>query len=317
MKETRRKRVRKTRRKGSRQRLRQRPKQQGGGPTDIKPDIITGIKDAAENALAKPNQGVTSADKYLQRQKLKWQTEAYADALDTILAKIPEMPNINHTLYEHIRPLCKTPACITYLRTGIAAILEVVSSAEGKLNLLYDILRPPEGWLIRISKTNGRVYYVNIFTNEKEWNKPQYSAVPPLPDGWKAYYDLGGDVWYTDPVGNSTWNAPPPPRPSTPPPAPPQATRPVLSRPQSSLSSNTYYKVLGVNSKATGREIKKAYLKIALKEHPDKGGNAKKFQAAVTAYEILTKFRKIYDTSGKKAAETAYAQATSAHNNNA
>lgn len=318
MKETRRKRIRKTRRKGSRQRLKQRPKQRGGGPTDIQPDIIAGIKDAAEKASAKANQGTTSADKYLQQQELKGQSEAYANALDIILAKIPEMPNIDDTLYMHIPTLCKTSGCRTYLRTGIAAILEVASRPEGKINLLYDILRPPEGWLIRISKTNGRIYYKNIFTNENEWNKPQYSAVPPLPDGWKAYYDLGGDVWYTDAAGNPSWNAPPPPRPSTPPPAPPQATRPVLSRPQSTLSSNTYYyDVLGVNSTATDAEIKKAYRKIALKEHSDKGGNDKKFQAASTAYEMLTKFREIYDTFGKEAAEKASVQATRARNNNA
>jgi hypothetical protein len=316
MKETRRKRIRKTRRKGSRQRLRQ----QGGGPTDIQPDIIAAIKGAAEKASAKANQGATPTDKYLQQQNLKRQTEAYANALDIILAKIPEMPNIDDTLYTHIPTLCKTSACRTYLRTGIAAILDVVSRPEGKMNLLYDILRPPEGWLIRISKTNGRVYYKNIFTNENEWNKPQYSAVPPLPYGWKAYYDLGGDVWYTDAAGNPSWNAPPPPRPSTPPPQAPQAPQAprVPSRQQSTVSSNTYYyDALGVNSAATQDEIKKAYRKIALKEHPDKGGDPEKFKAASTAYEVLTQFREIYDTLGKEAAKKALEQAARARNNNA
>lgn len=319
--DTRRKRGYATRRKGVRllsKHLRKR-KQMGGGPAGVRPDMITAIKTAANTAIVANTASTNASNRYFQQQELKGQSEAYAKALDTILEEISRKPIIDSDLYNRIPTLCKTPNCRKYLRSGIAAIIKLAETGEGKMSLLYDILRPPEGWLIKISEKTGSVYYENIVTNETQWDKPEYPALPELPDGWKAYYDLGGDVWYTDPEGKPSWNAPPPPRPSTPPPMPPpQATRPVLSRPQSTLSSNTYYyDVLGVNSTATGAEIKKAYRKIALKEHSDKGGNDKKFQAASTAYEMLTKFREIYDTFGKEAAEKASMQATRARNNNA
>lgn len=39
---------------------------------------------------------------------------------------------------------------------------------------------------------------------------------------------------------------------------------------------------------ATDAELKKAYRKKALKEHPDKGGDAVKFQDIQKAYETLS-----------------------------
>ena len=35
-----------------------------------------------------------------------------------------------------------------------------------------------------------------------------------------------------------------------------------------------YYKVLGVGESATQDDIKKAYRKLSLKHHPDRGGDA-------------------------------------------
>ena len=51
------------------------------------------------------------------------------------------------------------------------------------------------------------------------------------------------------------------------------------------------YKILGVNKSASDAEIKKAYRRLALKYHPDKGGtkeDEKKFKEATLAYEILS-----------------------------
>lgn len=61
--------------------------------------------------------------------------------------------------------------------------------------------------------------------------------------------------------------------------------------------------MLGVSKTASDDEIKKAYRKIALKEHPDKGGDPEKFKAAQAAYDILSdeKKRTAYDQGGEDA----------------
>ncbi|CAG8597258.1 29226_t:CDS:2 [Racocetra persica] len=47
-------------------------------------------------------------------------------------------------------------------------------------------------------------------------------------------------------------------------------------------------RILGVSENATPEEIKKAYRKLALQHHPDKGGDAEKFKEIANAYEVLT-----------------------------
>ena len=42
------------------------------------------------------------------------------------------------------------------------------------------------------------------------------------------------------------------------------------------VDNTSYYKSLGVEKTASAAEIKKAYRKLALKNHPDRGGDAKK-----------------------------------------
>jgi len=50
--------------------------------------------------------------------------------------------------------------------------------------------------------------------------------------------------------------------------------------------------------------LKKSYRKMALKHHPDRGGDTKIFQGITEAYEILsnTKKRSLYDMHGLEAA---------------
>jgi len=66
-----------------------------------------------------------------------------------------------------------------------------------------------------------------------------------------------------------------------------------------------YYKVLGINKKATAADIKKAYRKLARKYHPDTNPNdeeaKKKFQQINEANEVLSnpENRKKYDEYGE------------------
>ncbi len=67
----------------------------------------------------------------------------------------------------------------------------------------------------------------------------------------------------------------------------------------------SYYDVLGVSRKADQKEIKKAYRKLALRLHPDKGGDEEKFKTVSKAYETLSdeKQREIYDRFGEEGLE--------------
>lgn len=51
---------------------------------------------------------------------------------------------------------------------------------------------------------------------------------------------------------------------------------------------DTLYKELGLNKDATAEEIKKAHRKLALKNHPDKGGDSEVFKKIQAAYDILS-----------------------------
>jgi len=48
-----------------------------------------------------------------------------------------------------------------------------------------------------------------------------------------------------------------------------------------------YYKILGVNSNDNSDKIKKAFRKLSLKHHPDRGGDANEFKKINTAYQTL------------------------------
>jgi len=49
-----------------------------------------------------------------------------------------------------------------------------------------------------------------------------------------------------------------------------------------------YYKILNVSKNATNDEIKRQYKKLALKHHPDRGGDSEMFKKVSEAYQILS-----------------------------
>jgi molecular chaperone DnaJ len=74
--------------------------------------------------------------------------------------------------------------------------------------------------------------------------------------------------------------------------------------------SKDYYKVLGIEKNASKEEIKKAYRKLALKYHPDRGGDQEKFKEINEAYQILsnTEKRAQYDQFGSAGFEAGAGQ---------
>lgn len=60
------------------------------------------------------------------------------------------------------------------------------------------------------------------------------------------------------------------------------------------------YKVLGLEKDASASDIKKAYKKLVMVHHPDRGGDEEKFKEIAEAYEVLSdpKKKQHYDTYG-------------------
>ena len=60
---------------------------------------------------------------------------------------------------------------------------------------------------------------------------------------------------------------------------------------------NNFYEILEVNEDSSIDQIRKNYLKLAKKYHPDQGGNCEMFELISQAYECLSKpeYRKNYD----------------------
>merc|ERR1719199_274370 len=63
-----------------------------------------------------------------------------------------------------------------------------------------------------------------------------------------------------------------------------------------------FYKLLEVEKNASEPDIKKAYRKLAVKHHPDKGGDPETFKEITRAYEVLSDSdkRAKYDRFGEE-----------------
>ncbi|CBQ73123.1 probable YDJ1-mitochondrial and ER import protein [Sporisorium reilianum SRZ2] len=71
------------------------------------------------------------------------------------------------------------------------------------------------------------------------------------------------------------------------------------------VKETKFYDLLEVSPTASEAELKKAYRKKALKEHPDKGGDPEKFKSITAAYEVLSdpEKRDMYDRFGEQGLE--------------
>jgi len=69
------------------------------------------------------------------------------------------------------------------------------------------------------------------------------------------------------------------------------------------VDNEALYNCLGVKKDASSADIKRAFRKLALEHHPDRGGDPEKFKEISAAHEVLTdaEKRKIYDEGGLEA----------------
>jgi len=72
------------------------------------------------------------------------------------------------------------------------------------------------------------------------------------------------------------------------------------------VDNTGFYTLLGVEKNAEEAEIRRNYKKLALKHHPDRGGDPEKFKEIQGAYDVLVdpEKRKIYDQVGKEGLES-------------
>lgn len=71
------------------------------------------------------------------------------------------------------------------------------------------------------------------------------------------------------------------------------------------INNKKYYETLGIDQKATPDQIKKAFRKLSVTKHPDKGGDTEEYKQITTAYTVLSdpEKRKIYDQYGEEGLE--------------
>eukprot|EP00922_Rhytidocystis_sp_ex-Travisia-forbesii_P060205 GHVS01089218.1.p1 GENE.GHVS01089218.1~~GHVS01089218.1.p1 ORF type:complete len:436 (+),score=68.06 GHVS01089218.1:175-1482(+) len=81
------------------------------------------------------------------------------------------------------------------------------------------------------------------------------------------------------------------------------------ARPGKDVDTTKFYTMLEVSKDSSSADIKKAYRKLAIKHHPDKGGDPEVFKEISRAYEVLSdaEKREMYDKYGEDGLEGSQA----------
>lgn len=72
------------------------------------------------------------------------------------------------------------------------------------------------------------------------------------------------------------------------------------------MTRNNAYKIFELKSSCTDEEINKQFKKLAMKHHPDKGGNPENFKLIVKAKEVLLRKENVININGREYTGTEY-----------
>ena len=138
-------------------------------------------------------------------------------------------------------------------------------------------------WLNPGEKSRFSVFQsVGNFVKEKDPREWRYEpSSPPPPPAQEE----------PPPTPPAQEETPPPPPAQEEPPPPPRSHRKTPSAPvKPSAPKESHYAVLGVSNTASDAEIKRAFRKLILKCHPDKGGNPEEFIKVRDSYDVLKSY---------------------------
>lgn len=151
-------------------------------------------------------------------------------------------------------------------------LVRKVSTAKkdaDRIGRVYDLKYTPTGWKVKVE-----------YLFKRAGEKHPFSRFQRVANFVK--YDYTQSKWYKS-------SPPPPPAAKecpSPPPPPSDRKRPTAPK-KPTAKKESYYAVLGVSKNASDDEIKKAFRKLILKCHPDKGGDPTEFIKVRAAYDVL------------------------------
>ena len=170
-----------------------------------------------------------------------------------------------------------------------------VSTAKkdaGRLGHVFATKYTATGWKVKVEylwlkygeKSRFSVFQsVGNFVKEEDPREWRYEpSSPPPPPAQEE----------TPPPPPAQEETPPPPpaQEETPPPPPRPHRKTPWAPVKPSAPKESHYAVLGVSKTASDDEIKRAFRKLILKCHPDKGGNPEEFIKVRDSYDVLKSY---------------------------